>query len=413
MPAFSTSPLPPETVHEIIEALPLAVALLDGAGRVLEQNRLFARYGLTLEQQVARLPADGDQFELAAQAGLRLTLRRTPVGFCAIVKPLEQVAARKELLLSHMLQALHDTRNNLYQAAVRALAEATGWRWIGITRFAADGMIDVLAWWDTDHFNPGFSFAIAGTPCEVMVKKGRFCSFERVAELFPEDKPLLEMGADAYAGIVYQGKEGQPVGHIFMLDPREDADYAAAEEMLELMTILIGTELRLRQTEEIASQAIAKAHTDGLTGLGNRQAFDEDGLAACEAYAAGSTRDMLLAVIDLNGMKAVNDCRGHEAGDELLRLFARELRNASRAGDQLYRLGGDEFALLFPRAGTEASGLLRARLHQVVELVRLAGFPEMGASIGLASLKETDGELGAALRLADQRMYADKQSKTR
>lgn len=126
-----------------------------------------------------------------------------------------------------------------------------------------------------------------------------------------------------------------------------------------------------RQAERLTSLALA----DDLTGLANRRAWD----AAVEAALIAAERrsePVCVALLDVDHFKAVNDARGHAAGDAVLIALARAWAPAIRRGDVLARLGGDEFALLLT-----ATDLEEAR--EVVERV-VASTGHTPCSIGLA-----------------------------
>src|SRR4051812_37242224 len=106
---------------------------------------------------------------------------------------------------------------------------------------------------------------------------------------------------------------------------------------------------RAAELERLAEIAIS----DPLTGLRNHRAFHED-LARELQRVSRTALPVALVVFDLDGLKAVNDDRGHQAGDELLGALADTIRATQRAGDCGYRIGGDEFAVLLP--GTRAFG---------------------------------------------------------
>ncbi|AFD24499.1 sensor domain-containing diguanylate cyclase [Deinococcus gobiensis] len=149
------------------------------------------------------------------------------------------------------------------------------------------------------------------------------------------------------------------------------------------------------ETLQAATQA---SRQDALTGTGNRRALEDD-LAAQEPGLP-----LTLALMDLDGFKALNDRAGHAEGDRALRLFAGNLRSAFAAEGQLYRLGGDEFVLLLP--GTPPAEELRARIDLAGQQVgQTLGCP-LGVSVGTATTQH-DGH-GDLLALADTRMYADK-----
>ena len=115
-----------------------------------------------------------------------------------------------------------------------------------------------------------------------------------------------------------------------------------------------------RQTRQIASLSHL-ALVDSLTGLRNRRAFDEEIIRALEGRQRGVVPDRLsLAMIDLRGLKDLNDSLGHQAGDERLIRLAAVLREQVRESDSLYRIGGDEFMVVLPGQGArEAQQFLR------------------------------------------------------
>lgn len=96
------------------------------------------------------------------------------------------------------------------------------------------------------------------------------------------------------------------------------------------------------------------AHTDDLTGLWNRRAWDEE-LARELARAARGSGRLCVAMLDLDGFKAYNDTHGHQAGDELLRVVALSWRGQLRVTDVLARYGGEEFAVAFPSHALDAA----------------------------------------------------------
>lgn len=101
-----------------------------------------------------------------------------------------------------------------------------------------------------------------------------------------------------------------------------------------------------------------KARTDGLTGLFNRRAFDDD----LEAQIKSGTSSLLLALIDLDNFKSINDEFGHPVGDTVLREFARIAREIiNEPGMYVYRFGGEEFAILFCGVSEERA---KERLEQ-------------------------------------------------
>jgi diguanylate cyclase (GGDEF)-like protein len=108
------------------------------------------------------------------------------------------------------------------------------------------------------------------------------------------------------------------------------------------------------------NQVLEMAHYDQVTRLYNRHCFEEQ-LEAAVARSARSGEPLALLVIDLDGLKRINDLGGHPAGDEALRSAAEALRQSCRTGDVPCRLGGDEFAVILPGATPEAAGIVAQR----------------------------------------------------
>jgi diguanylate cyclase (GGDEF)-like protein len=151
-----------------------------------------------------------------------------------------------------------------------------------------------------------------------------------------------------------------------------------------------------------------EAGHDPLTGLYDRRSFDrllENAIARSCRYGWQFT----LVILDVDGLKALNDRDGHAAGDAALRALADRLGHVLRYGDDAARIGGDEFGLILPdTSATNVPGIL-AR-------VREAGAPEcdtgLAFSYGHALCPREADELGALFRLADQRLYAAKGRRT-
>ncbi|MFB9991402.1 histidine kinase N-terminal 7TM domain-containing protein [Deinococcus oregonensis] len=148
------------------------------------------------------------------------------------------------------------------------------------------------------------------------------------------------------------------------------------------------------------------ANEDVLTGLGNRRAFETE-LARETARTHRHPLTLAVAIIDLDGLKAVNDRQGHAYGDALLSAFGSALLGAFRPEDRAYRLGGDEFALLITQSASGGEIAIHERLARIVRDMQAQGFPEVGASVGVAYFPH-EGTGDALVQLADERMYVHK-----
>jgi len=162
----------------------------------------------------------------------------------------------------------------------------------------------------------------------------------------------------------------------------------------------IGSAMHLRSLHRMAT-------TDPLTGLPNRWAFDQQ---TGRLLSSGrSSRPIVVAVLDLNGLKSVNDALGHEAGDQLLIRFADLLRETATTlpASVVARLGGDEFCLVSGEHTVE-------RVHDALSDLLDAATASLGSSAacGIAVLEPGDptADISSALRSADAAQYLAKRS---
>lgn len=141
---------------------------------------------------------------------------------------------------------------------------------------------------------------------------------------------------------------------------------------------------------------------DPLTGLYNRAYFD------AELHRLETSRDFPISVVvaDIDGLKTVNDTRGHDEGDILIKGAADVLMAAFRVGDVVARIGGDEFAVLLPKTDNATALAAVSRITHNGLDKRLSSFAH-SLSIGVATATEA-GSLSEALKQADTAMYQHK-----
>jgi diguanylate cyclase (GGDEF)-like protein len=191
----------------------------------------------------------------------------------------------------------------------------------------------------------------------------------------------------------------------FVVHEREQKagfQYQAIEMFVTVLQSSLEQEYLRLQLEKLAN-------SDSLTGLYNRHFFDNR-LALFRHRQSIQDFHFALFIIDVNGLKQVNDNIGHAAGDELLKHVAKLLSEAIRESDILARTGGDEFAILLERVDTAFCEILEGRLREVSKAKQffLDGYTiDISFSLGFAC---TDVDYAKQLyELADTRMYEDKQ----
>lgn len=157
-----------------------------------------------------------------------------------------------------------------------------------------------------------------------------------------------------------------------------------------------------RQVHELESLA----NSDPLTGLANRRALQERLLESLAVHKRYDTPFALL-VLDVDGLKRVNDSKGHKAGDRVLVQVALAMRRTLRTTDIPARIGGDEFCVLAPNQNAAAAEPLARRIAEAVESESDSD-PGIGISIGVVSCPEHGTDIDALLDTADQAMYRAK-----
>jgi diguanylate cyclase (GGDEF)-like protein len=177
----------------------------------------------------------------------------------------------------------------------------------------------------------------------------------------------------------------------------------ATAALLSVVVRLVGT---FRENRRLLALSTHEAITDPLTGLGNRRLLISDLERALGDPAQSDPS--LLVIFDLDGFKSYNDAFGHPAGDALLVLLGERLAAVAPKAGAAYRLGGDEFCLLAPAPFGAAETLIDASYEALRE--HGDGF-DVTSSFGAVLLPADAADAREALRVADERLYAQKHSK--
>ncbi len=158
-----------------------------------------------------------------------------------------------------------------------------------------------------------------------------------------------------------------------------------------------------RERDELLGQLETLAHTDALTGLANRRAWESE-LDRGLARARRTLEPVTVALVDIDSFKAVNDRCGHSGGDLLLIEVAQTWREALRPDDVLARIGGDEFAVLMPACTEAEAADVIARLRR-----KMPG--PYTCSTGLATWDRAEPADRLMMR-ADEALYDAKRSRS-
>ncbi|HBC58291.1 MAG TPA: hypothetical protein DCZ03_14115 [Gammaproteobacteria bacterium] len=205
------------------------------------------------------------------------------------------------------------------------------------------------------------------------------------------------------------GRANRLIGTLIIKGP------VAFNEEQDVMNVLVRQISVAAENKLLAIELEKLASTDALTNAYNRGYLERE--LRNQILLSRSSPDMgfALFVIDVNGLKHINDTYGHEEGDRAIILVAKMLRRVSRESDVVARMGGDEFVLLCPGTSKKEASVLLERIREqerqaFIEIVQGENKEKIAIkiSIGLASSDEVAGE--QVMRSADDAMYQDKKS---
>jgi len=218
-------------------------------------------------------------------------------------------------------------------------------------------------------FARGATFAWRATPCIHMVAGEAPCVAGDVSAVPAYAGCDLQQHFQfgSYVGFPIHDGRGELFGTVCAFDPATrtlDADellprFASAAQVI---TTYLAHEELIEDTRRRAERAELDSRTDPMTGVLNRRGW-ELAMEQEQARIVRTGSSAAVVLVDLDGLKRLNDTEGHEAGDALIRRLARVLSTQIRSRDVVGRLGGDEFAMLL-------GGIEHAVAAQVVDRIR-------------------------------------------
>ncbi|GGR14069.1 sensor domain-containing diguanylate cyclase [Deinococcus ruber] len=308
--------------------------------------------------------------------------------------------------LAHISERLEDDDLEAsLQAVAEVLGSAADLEWAGLLRFHGGTLSSATAW-----TRPGLDLSGLGEPDAYrqgvtweVLKSGQPLFIDDY-RTHPQAHPSFLAGGLRAAAWLPLGDVGGVKYLMLAVRLNRDAPWLLADRALfQAAASIVGRALeRLTYLHQVE----AAANRDSLTDVGNRRAFDA-ALSTLDASGAEFTAVML----DLDGLKEINDSQGHERGDRLLTLFAAALAREFRASDGVYRLGGDEFAVLLSAGNTLPEREIFERIHRAVQILNSENFTQVDASVGVASRRAGAVPAAQIVKRADERMYAQKRGR--
>ncbi|WP_432722230.1 sensor domain-containing diguanylate cyclase [Jeongeupia wiesaeckerbachi] len=264
----------------------------------------------------------------------------------------------------------------------------------------------------------GLSVDWNDTLCKRALDEGRMYT-GNVADCWGDSDAARALGIRTYLSTPVRMRSGELYGTLCAASAAPKTLNAGTDRVLTLFARLIAEHVEreqlLQQLQRANRELSLQALTDPLTGLPNRRALMQE-LGRLFSLSSRAAHRVLIAYIDLDGFKHINDTLGHDAGDLLLQTIARRVSSVLRAGDFLARVGGDEFVAIGmgPTDDTlpaHAAEMFQQRLFaQTVTYFDTDGSEQRypGASVGAVAVDPAGIDVHQALQQADAVMYAVK-----
>ncbi len=221
--------------------------------------------------------------------------------------------------------------------------------------------------------------------------------------LFTREIPAS--ASDVWTVFPMEGRESGMIGYLIFKGQELD------RLTKEIFAVFLGQLSAVTQNKLLMIQLERMASTDGLTGLYNRAFLNQELKKVIDHARRYKNMHFSIMIVDVNGLKRINDTYGHEKGDEAIVRAGRLLRSVCRQTDVVARLGGDEFAILMPSTSLSQAEILYGRIYQAASTLKIsvsrpgeqpAAIP-VRMSVGLACSDDTPPDM--VMKKADALMY--------
>lgn len=361
---------------------------------------------------------DGSVFDGATVSGLIRTAEDGTVYFFGMITNVSrQTAAESALNQLHDITSSRDLNFEQRVDAILKLGTKHFGLPIGIFSKITNEQYEVQqAIHPENALTPGMSFDLGDTYCSHVVKADDVRGFHHVAQSEIHTHPCYKsFGLEAYLGAPIV-TDGERYGTLNFSSPVPAREFTGQDiELVRLFAAWLGHEIaRMRDWRELETtraELERLATLDPLTGLFNRRHM-EDCLRAELERVKRYNKSLVVALLDFDNFKDLNDSYGHDTGDDALKLFAKVSAEMMRDTDVIARWGGEEFLILMPE--TKAAGALKY-LERLTDRMRHSDFHakdvevKLTLSVGLG-IAGPDDTIDKLVSRADVAMYEAKQA---
>lgn len=206
--------------------------------------------------------------------------------------------------------------------------------------------------------------------------------------------------------------DGEKAGELWIATKRNTPVQASRRKIIFAFIAQLGSLLKQKREAQAGKvEDICRyrklLNTDQLTGLYNRYYFEE----SVDLLQKQKIQPVSIIMIDVDGLKKINDTLGHRYGDQMLAATASLLKRTFRKGDLVARIGGDEFAVILPHASQNIVEKRCASLSRNMEIYNKQNhFPPLRFSFGAATSTRHTESIRSLLEEADMKMYEQKRN---
>ncbi|ASG64740.1 intracellular signaling protein [Idiomarina piscisalsi] len=342
-----------------------------------------------------------------------------PIGLYVVIEDVTEYYASVDLMRT-IHEIIHKRGRRIDPASIDELLKF-GVEYLDVDIGTASSIIDgvyTIEWIQTAklEFDAGTQLPLDTTYCSVVLKENELVHTNEAGKdaRFKDHKSFLTYGLQSYIGtpLVINDVVWGVLGFA-RKTARREAFSELEIEMVRMMGTAVETVIAeqavrhdlIRQRDDMA----AIAYTDSLTGLKNRSA----GMQMLEQGLATHYKDSccVVAVIDFDHFKSINDTYGHDIGDRVLIAGANAMNDSLRGSDTVIRVGGEEFMIILPHTDKENASTVLERVREAVEttVVTLESGDVINPTVSIgATASETNDDVSSIYRRADQALYKAK-----
>jgi diguanylate cyclase (GGDEF)-like protein/PAS domain S-box-containing protein len=340
-------------------------------------------------------------------------LTNRPTRACGTHQEVSERKRAAETLNTLMQSMVSITGEDTFEHVARELCHWFGADVVNIGELVNRTQVNSLLTIIDEQVIEGFNYAIRGTPCDKVVKQGSRLFPQGVQDLFPEDRDLVLLDIQGYAGSPIRDRKGVVIGIVWVGSRRPLFMTPDWMSVVDIIAASISAEIeRMRAMDKLEYQATY----DALTDLPNRRLLI-DRLSQAQSRCRRHNHNGAVLFMDLDHFKTINDSLGHNVGDLLLQQVANRLTSQIRDEDTASRLGGDEFIVLFTELNSKPQMAAQQARQGARKIQKALSKPytisehelHITPSIGIVIFPMENENADDILKYADTAMYRAKE----